>query len=128
MSGNSSQKEMIRHTILPSILNVMKARCMNKEIVIFEKIMTIPDYSIIPEWHELCLKIIPDGYWEQTDGYYSEQIAKNKFLDKDNLHMGLQNGLAGCGISLLTKLDGDNSWISLLPDNFYTDNNEHISV
>ena len=124
MSGNSSQKNMMRHTVLPSILDVMRTQCISKDIVIFEKITNLQDNFIISEWYKLCLKKIPNGYWEHACSHYLEHIEKGK----NNNHIGLQDGLTGCGISLLTKLDGDDSWISLLPNNFYPINYEPISI
>ena len=128
MSGNSSQGNKMRRTIVPSIIDAMKKLCMNKDIALFEKIFTLPDHSVMTEWYKLCLKIIPNGYWEQVEDYYSKQITNRDLFDKVNIHLGLQNGLAGCGISLLTRFDRDNSWISLFPNNFYTINNESISI
>ena len=126
MSGNSLQKNMMRSTILPLILKTMRAQNMN-DAISFEKIVSEPDHLIIPEWNKLIQKIIPNGYWEQKNIYFSEQIANGELFDKSNIPLGLQNGLAGCGISLLTSLNGDDSWISLLPNSFYIINNESIS-
>ena len=128
MSGNSIHKKMIRYTILPSIVNNMKTLGLSKDVVLFERITKTHDNSFTLEWHQLCQNVIPKGFWEQSNFYFTELFMENVFFDKENIHMGLQNGLAGCGISLLTKLDKDNSWISLLPYNFYTTNDESIPV
>ena len=93
MSGNSTQKDAIQRTILPQI----------------EKIMH--DHSVVPAWHQLCRKTISDSFAGKTYSHCLELIAKNNFWGNE---IGFQNGLAGWGLSLLTELDGDDSWISLL--------------
>ena len=124
MSGNSSHKNMMRYTILPSLMDAMREQCMSEDFVIFKKIMTLPDSFIISELQKMRLMKIPNGYWEHVESYYLEYIEKGK----GNIHLGLQGGLTGCGISLLTKLDRDDTWISLLPNNYYLINDELIPV
>jgi len=96
MSGNSAQKDMIQQTILSKI----------------EKIMN--DHFIVPVWKKLRCKKIPDSMTNKTYNHCIELITKNNFWGNE---MGLQNGLAGWGMSLLTELDGDDSWFSLLTNN-----------
>ena len=86
MSGNSSKKDMIRQIIVPQIER----------------------HSVFPK---LCRQNLPESFKEKTYGYCLELIEKKEFWSKD---LGLQNGLAGWGLSLLTELDGDDSWILLL--------------
>ena len=90
LSGNSSQKEMIRQAILPQIEN----------------------YSV---FSSLCNKAIPNIFIDKTHKNCLELIDNNDFWRKD---MGIMYGLAGWGISLLTELDGDNSWFPLFPNDF----------
>ena len=92
MSGKSEQKDMIRRTVLPQIEN----------------------RSVFPK---LKHKTVPESFKEKTHSHCLELIAENQFWD---MEMGLQNGLAGWGLSLLTEIDGDDSWFSLLPDNLNT--------
>ena len=42
--------------------------------------------------------------------------TKNDFFSNNNSHSEVQTGLALNGLSLLTELDGDDSWISLFPN------------
>jgi len=107
MSGNSSKKDFIRQTVLPQI----------------EKV--VHDYFGTTQWFQLYRKTKPKILTEKTYGHCLELIAQNNFWGKD---MGLQNGLAGWGMSLLTELNDDDSWTSLLPDDFYNSKDESISV
>ena len=66
--------------------------------------------TVIPD---LYPKSTPDSLKEKTYSHCIDLIAKNDFWNKD---MGLKDGLAGWGMSLMTELDGDNSWFSLLQD------------
>jgi len=62
---------------------------------------------------ELCNMIIPDSFAEKSYNRCLELISKQIFFGND---MGTENGLAGWGMSLLTELDGDDSWFSLFPN------------
>jgi len=99
IAGSSTQKDRIRQTILPQIEKVMH------------------EHSVIPIGQQSDGKTLPAGFAEKTSGRCLELISKNDFWRKD---MGLQDGLAGWGLTLLTELDGDDSWFSLLIDDFYT--------
>ena len=97
LSGNSSRKDMIRQIILDQIEKVLHNHS------IFSAGMQLKNKTQLAELREKiyhrCL----------------EQMSKNDFSDNSP---GLQNGLAGWGLSLLTELEGDDSWISLLINNF----------
>ena len=121
MSGNSAQKDMIRQTILPQIVHMIAEWCTNHHlkhptVSFFWDIISSDnqDCSVIPLWHQLCSKDSP--YCLKTKSY--EPLLDN-FLNTagmNDLNLGFQNGLAGLGISLLSELDGDDSWISLFPN------------
>ena len=96
LSGNSSKKDLIRQTILPQIEKTMR------------------DKSVNPALNLSGQKTMPDSFEEKTSGHCLELIAKNDFWNKD---LGFQSGLVGWGLSLLTELDGDNTWFPLLPSN-----------
>ena len=70
----------------------------------------IQPYTVTPNLQQ---KETPACFAEKTYNHCIEHISKNDFWIKD---LGLQNGLAGWGISLLTELDGDDSWFSLFPN------------
>ena len=95
INGASVKKDPIKQTIIPQIEKNMHER------------------SVVPQWRQSEKKTIQKCFAEKTYDRCLELIAKNEFWTKD---MGLQNGLAGWGISILTELDGDNSWLLLLPD------------
>jgi len=90
ISGNSSKKETIMKIILPQL----------------EK------HSIMPD---LLRTNNTNSFREKTYNSCMELIAKNNFWYNE---LGLQNGLAGWGLSLLTELDEDDSWFSLFPNDF----------
>jgi hypothetical protein len=109
MSGNSSQKNMIRRMVLQPITSIMKISGMNRDFVPFEEFISMPDHSISQAWGQLCRDIIPDSFWKKTNNHCLEQFSRKDIPVKDNFNMGLQSGLAGWGLSLLTELDRNNS-------------------
>jgi len=100
LSGNSAQKDMIRQIILPQI----------------EK------HSFVPDLHR---KTIADSLIEKTYNRCLKLIDTSDFWSKD---MGLKNGLAGWGLSLLTELDDDDSWFLLFPNDLIPPQNESLPV
>ena len=107
LSGNSSQKDRIQTIVMAQIEKIMHSHFKD------------------PACLQLNRKIIPAGLKAALYRQCLAQISGNDFSDKAPI---LQNGLAGWGMSLLTELDGDDSWISLLTNNFTTSNNESLSV
>ena len=93
LSGNSSKKDMIRQNIIPLIEKILR------------------EQSDIKLNHPFGRRKTPHYLVEKTSDHCLDQIAKNCFWNQE---LGLQNGLAGWGLSLLTELDGNDSWISLL--------------
>ena len=106
ISGNSSKKDFIQQTILPQI----------------EKVMHV--HSVDPSWLQYR-KTIPASFVGKTYCCCLELFNNNDFWSKD---MGLQNGLASWGVSLLTELTGNDSWFSLFPDNILSSKNESLFV
>ena len=104
MSGNSMQQDKIRQFILPQIEKAMH------------------HHSIDPAMLPFNRKAIPAGFEEKTydrflDAFSAPPQEGNLNSNFWNSELGLQNGLAGWGLSLLTEIDGDNTWFSLLPFN-----------
>ena len=97
LSGNSVLKDAISKTVLPQI----------------EKVFY--DHSVNVARLQPGKKTTPSGFEQKTSVHCLELISKDDFWNKEP---GLQNGLAGWGLSLLTELDGDDSWFSLLPNDF----------
>jgi hypothetical protein len=101
ISGNSSKKDAIRQTILPKIMICKEER--------WEKLS-------VPDLLHLIRKENPDSYSIKTNDRLLEQIMENDPLLTKNIDLGIQNGLAGLGMTLITELDGNDSWCSLFPD------------
>lgn len=131
ISGNSSEKGRIKKTILPEIVNSIKEKSKSLDhknpmvsffcdIISSENIISLQDHLVIPSLLQLCRKNNPDNSIGKSYHHLLENISKNNFLMNDNLILGFQNGLTGLGLSLLTELDGDDSWISLFPNEFKT--------
>jgi len=111
LTGNSRRKEMIRKIILPQITKGIGEK--------WKKWMN--------EWGERQIQFnrtsIPVCFGEKTYDYCMELISHNNFWNKD---LGILNGIAGWGMSLLTELDGNDSWYLLFPNDFILFN-ENIS-
>ena len=95
LSGNSMQKDNIRQFILPQIEKAMHHHSVDPMLIFSGQKTTL------------------DGFIEKTYSHCLELIEKKDFWNKD---IGFQNGLIGWGLSLLTELDGDDSWTSLIPN------------
>ena len=104
LSVNSMQQDKIRQFILPQIEKSMHHHSVDPATLAFHR------------------KVIPAGFEEKTFDRClntSPDPSKDGNLKSDfwNKELGLQNGLAGWGMSLLTEIDGDNTWFPLLPSN-----------
>lgn len=94
LSGQSTKKDTIQRIIVSQIENIMHERSVN-----------------LNQSH-LINKTIPAVFTKTFDHFFD-------FIVNDNLwrtNLGLLNGLAGWGLSLLTDLDRDDSWYFLLPN------------
>jgi len=117
ISGESFKKDDILKIILPQVVNFMEEKSKShdyanpaihffKKIVSPENTFNIHDIDRKPVWNHLDSPI------------YSrllEQFSKSDSFGINEFDLGIQNGLAGLGLSLLTELDGDESWTSLFP-------------
>ena len=111
MSGNSSKKEFLQQTILPKVENAMQESSktpaceqMKFDNSPYLKIDTYaPLQKFLSNEHDLSNFLYEDTHTESKHS---------------NLHMplGIQYGLSGLGLALLTELDRDDSWISLFPN------------
>lgn len=95
LSGKSAKNDMIRQFVMPQIEKAMH------------------DHSFHPVSLQMNRTSMPDSFKDKTLGNCIELIESNSFWGNN---MGLYNGLAGWGLSLLTELDGNNSWFSLFPN------------
>lgn len=131
ISGNSSNKDILQQIILPQVLDVMEKWCeihklTHPAISFFRDtiVTSSNEHSIIPAWYQLCRK----NYLYAGEKADINHTLENTFFVLDNLELGFQNGLAGQGISLLTKLDKDDSWVSLFPGDLISSKNESLSI
>ena len=126
MSGNSVNKDYLLHTILPQFVHAMDEKCKKHDVshqaVSFFKNITSPettfhmnDNTAMTIWNQMCFKNYPFGLDSNTCSQLLQKFSTNNAVEKVDYNLGVQNGLAGLGISLMTELDGDNSWISLFP-------------
>ena len=110
MSGNSSKKDLIQRNVLLPIEHLFRS------------------HSITPKWNPTYLKDMDDYLVVKTYRHASEHNAINDVFEKYNHNLGFKNGLAGLGINLLTELDGDDSWMSLFPNDLTPTKNESIPI
>jgi hypothetical protein len=99
-----------------------------KEIIENENIIFLQEHYVILPSFRPCYNSYPYGFEINTYNRFMEQFSKKDFFDKTRLNLGLQNGLAGFGMALMTKIKGDDSWISLLPNNLNLIKDESLSV
>ena len=111
MSGNSSKKEMIRQTILPQIENVMQER---SHTATWKQMDFDNSPYLKTDTYSPLQKFLSNEYGSSNLPYEDT----NSGSKHSNLHMplGIQDGLSGLGLALLTELDRDDSWISLFPN------------
>ena len=126
MSGESVKKNVILNKILPQVVNFMEEKSKSHEpvhpAISFFKNIVSPENAITfdgiyrkPAWNHLRSK---NSLYRLDSPLYSrllEQISKSDSFGINEFDLGIQNGLAGLGLSLLTELDGDESWTSLFP-------------
>lgn len=126
LSGSSKNKDKIR-TVLSQIVKACNKYDVGNypAISFFGDLEKDKDLIITPAWYQLCKKIMTNSLVERTYLHCRELITKNVFW---NTSVGYQNRLAGWGLNLLTELDGDDSWISLFPNDFILKENESLSV
>ena len=96
LSGKSALKNEIRKFIMPQIIKYFQQHSINPALIQF--IQKSKPSIIEKKTHKLCEQLITDNiFW--------------------NIEPGIDNGLAGWGLFLLTELDGNDSWFTLFPNN-----------
>ena len=111
LSGNSIREDEILQFILPQTEKAMR------------------HHSVDPVTLQFNRKAVPAGFEEKTYARYLEACSappkagnlNSVFWKKEP---GLQNGLAGWGMSLLNELDGDDSWFALFPNDSFQSTNK----
>lgn len=137
MTGNSARKPEILKNVLPQLISFMERKTQSqnwtyptvdylKKIIENDNNINLPDFAIIPL--QLWRKKYPYGLEENTYNRFMEQISEKDFFNHRTFDLGLQNGLAGFGMALMTKFNGNDSWISLLPNDLIQKKNESLPV
>ena len=122
---------MIQQTILPPIVKVMSEWNETHPVVSFFKGIASSENqnsSIIPAWLQLCRKHSPYSLGKKSCESLLENFSNSDNANIKDLDLGIHNGLAGLGLSLLTELDGDDTWISLFPNELILIKNESLPV
>ena len=142
IAGGSNKTDMILEKTLPTLvrlINEMNTGLDRKyQIIEFLKELTRNHFSSDCERREalqhVCSQWLVSSCRNRNDVFrgffekYLELIKKNDLFDNKALDLGLQNGLAGFGMALMTELDGDDSWISLLPNDLIQLKNEPLPL
>ena len=139
INGNSGRKQIILKTVLSQIVWFMEKKCQNqdfsyptvdfiKEVVENANKITLPYFSKIPFSLKLCRKKTLHGMEENTFNLFMDQFSRKEFIIEKTYKLGLLNGLAGFGMALMTQIDGDDSWISLLPNDLIQKKDEPLPL
>jgi hypothetical protein len=127
MSGNSVRKYTILKNVLPKIIRLMEERCDSlnctyQTVLFLKKIIETDNNSdllrpsVLPHSLQLCRKKNPYGLEINTYNRFLGQFTKNDSFEKHTFDLSFRNGLAGFGMALMTELAGDDTWISLFPN------------
>ena len=124
ITGNSSRKDTIRQTVLPQVVEFMEQKCdfQHPAVSFFKNIVSIEnpeqDRMIISEWRQLCCEINPAGQLQKITSAAS----------LSGFNIGIQNGLAGLGLTLMTESDGDDSWMTLFSGDRFSKTDNYPSL
>ena len=135
--GKSALKATILKTVLAPIVNVMsewseKNNLMHHPIIsFFNEVVAYENFAIVQDrpflWNHLICRNSP---YLKTESYNSflEYFSSNDYNSINKVNLGIQNGLAGWGLSLLTELEGYDLWISLFPNDLIPLKNEPLPL
>ena len=117
LSGKSDQKEMIYTSVMPEISSVMEEWQTSQDTInptasFFREIILSKNH--VSKWSQLCRENNTHNVKESFT-FLIEQFS-DKFSTKNDFDLGVQYGLAGLGLSIISELDGDDSWLSLFPN------------
>ena len=139
MKTAGTQQYTIIKTIIPALVSAMEERCKNlrstystvkvlKELIESENPSNLKDFVPIPQTLRLCRNSYPYGLDVKTYQKFMDQLSKDDTSKQNMLDLGLQNGLAGFGMSLMTALDSDDSWVYLIPSDLIYLKNEPLPL
>ena len=139
IKGSKSKKDFLLNTLLPPFIDGMDewltgrnlsnqtVSCIS-EMIRDENRMNLydqPTFSISNRfdcWHN---QYYP---FTTTSEQLMERFIKKDIFNPNNLKFGFPDGLAATGMTFITELTDDISWISLFPNDDISQNNESIPV
>ena len=139
IAGNSVRKNTIMKKVMPPVVGLLreKARQLKltipslsffRELIENKTIGTSQDVPVLPLSLQVNRDEYPYGLEANVYNRFIEQIPDEAFFKKNAFDLGLHKGLAGFGMALMTQLDGDDSWISLFPNDLIPKQNEPLPV
>ena len=142
ISERNSNKKYLLKTILPQVVNAIDEwqsihGLTHPEIDFLKNIIKSESTNFlresvtnIPAWDRLYNKDSQGVYISELSQHCREIMSNNDIFRTNTIELGLRNGLAGMGMSLLTELDENVgvSWTSLILNNFIQKKNEPLLV
>ena len=137
LSGKSALKAILLKTVLPPIVNIMSEWFEKNDLVhhplisFFKEVVAYENFDIMQDhpflWNHLICR---DSPYLKTESYnsFGEYFSNNDYNSISKLDLGIQNGLAGWGLSLLTELEGYDLWIALFPNDLIPTKDEALPV
>ena len=137
MAGSSFRKQTIMQKVMTDIVIFMERKCQHldftyptisylKKIIENENGIEFQNISEFPDSLHICRKKYPNGVEESNFNYFMENFSNKEFFGKKTFELGLMNGIAGFGMALMTELDKDDTWISLLPNDYFLPSVNHL--
>ena len=135
ITGSSALKDTLLKTFIPEMVRFMEEKSKHLDsthptVSYFKDLFSQETPFVSHDISDILLRIYPrcrnSPYRLESTMYsrlreYMDNNTDMAILSKHaglSLQTGIQNGLAGLGLALLTELDGDDSWISLFPNEF----------
>jgi hypothetical protein len=131
ISKYSCKSETIIKSILPKIVKNMEEKCRSNSLAhptatfINEIILSDNDYMLTDNyseirsaWHRLHCRCRLDHFNKTSYNHILAQMDESDFLAKNDIGFGIENGLAGLGLSLICELDAEEYWTALFPYDF----------
>ena len=123
LSGNSALKDATIKNVLSLVIEIIddwngKQQMTHPVLSFFssENRNILFGNTMRQYWLQLCRQNKPYFLKEEAFTVFSDKITKNDFLNNRFLPLGIKDGLAGWGLSVLTRIDGDDSWLALFPN------------
>lgn len=112
IAGSPLKRGHILNALLPKIIKVIERRHSGHE----------KSHSALPFLKSIAAKTTSVNHLYNKDlpchSCLPDDVEKILNKDLNKLELGVENGLAGMGLSLITELTGDSSWTSLFPDDY----------